>query len=79
MHAAKDAEARRESAVTALALIIIGLVSAYCAVQAYRDFRRGDRLLAALGVLCVLALWLTPIEGRAIKLDLGGTSVRQAT
>jgi hypothetical protein len=49
--------------------IIIG-VSIYCAVQAYKDVRRGDRLMAALGIACILALWLTPIRPHAIKFDL---------
>ena len=49
--------------------IIVG-VSIYCGVQAYRDARRGDRLMAAIGIACVLALWLAPIRSQAMKFDL---------
>ena len=49
--------------------VLVG-VSIYCAVQAYRDIRRGGRLMAALGVACILALWLTPIYSPAVKFDL---------
>ena len=51
--------------------IVLG-VSLYCSVQAYRDFRRGDMLMAALGVACLLALALTPIRSYAVKFDLPG-------
>jgi hypothetical protein len=49
--------------------IIVG-VSIYCGVQAYRDVRRGDWLMAALGMVCVLVLWLAPIRSQAMKFDL---------
>jgi hypothetical protein len=49
--------------------IVLG-ASLYCGVQAYRDFRRGDTLMAVLGVACLMALVLTPIGSHAVKFDL---------
>ena len=49
--------------------IIIG-VSIYCGVQAYRDARRGDRLMAVLAIACILALWLAPVASQVVKYDL---------
>ena len=57
---------------------VIVVVSIYCGFQSVRDFRRGDRFLGAIGAICVLALWLVPIETRAFKLDLVTAQVRQA-
>ena len=45
-------------------------VSVYCMIQMVRDLRRRNYLFAALGAVCVLLLWLVPIESNAIKLDL---------
>ena len=47
-------------------LIVIGFTFLYCLVQALRDFRRGDRLMAAFGLACALALLVVPLPpGRA--------------
>ena len=55
-------------------IAIVALVSIYCVAQAIRDFRRGDRLMAVIGLFCVLALCLTPIQTDAFKLDLPPTA-----
>ena len=51
-------------------LLIPVFVSVYCMIQMVRDLRRRNYLFAALGAVCVLLLWLVPIESNAIKLDL---------
>ncbi len=51
-------------------LLIPLFVSVYCMIQTVRDLRRRNYLVAALGAVCVLLLWLVPIESNAIKLDL---------
>jgi hypothetical protein len=50
------------------------LVAIYCAVQAVRDYRRGNHLLAAAGAACAIALLFVPIQGNAIKVDIPGPS-----
>ena len=50
---------------TAILAVVI-----YCAVQAVRDYRRGNHAMAAAGAACVLMLLLIPIQSQAIKLDL---------
>ena len=42
-------------------LLIVAAVSAYCAVEAVREYRRGGYLMAVLGAACAIALWLLPI------------------
>jgi heme/copper-type cytochrome/quinol oxidase subunit 3 len=42
-------------------LAIVLVVSIYCIAQAVRDFRRGNRLMAVLGLACAVALWLVPL------------------
>jgi hypothetical protein len=46
------------------------LVAVYCAVQIVRDFRKRAYWMAALGLLCLALLLLTPIPGNVVKLDL---------
>ncbi len=50
--------------------LLMLLVAAYCIVQIVRDYRRGDYVMAAAGLACVLLLLLTPVQGHAVKLDL---------
>jgi hypothetical protein len=45
-------------------------VGVYCLIQAVHDFRRRNYFLAMLGGVCVVLLWLVPIESNVIKLDL---------
>jgi hypothetical protein len=46
------------------------LVAVYCGVQAVRDFRSRSYVMGAIGAACLLALVLSPLPSRAIKLDL---------
>ena len=46
------------------------LVAAYCLVQIIRDCRAGHYLWAVAGVICLAVLLITPIQSRALKLDL---------
>ena len=52
------------------------LVAAYCAVQAIRDFRRRNYVLAVAGLACLLLLLLTPIQTHAVKFDLPFNTAR---
>ncbi|CUS44480.1 hypothetical protein MGWOODY_Smn2568 [hydrothermal vent metagenome] len=48
-------------------------VAVYCVLQAVRDFRRGDRAMAAAGAafaICATLLMLMPIKTHAVKVDL---------
>ena len=40
---------------------LLFVIQVYCVVQAVRDFRRGDRLMALLGAACAVALLLAPM------------------
>ena len=50
--------------------LVLLLVGIYCIVQAVRDFRRRNYLLAAIGAACVVALWTLPNKNAVIKVDL---------
>lgn len=46
-------------------------VLAYLVAQVTRDFRRGNFVIAGLGVLCVAWVFMnTPIPTHAVRLDL---------
>lgn len=46
------------------------LVILYCAWQVQRDYRRGDRVMAALGFACAALLALTPFPGNVVKVTV---------
>ncbi len=52
------------------------LVGIYCVIQAVRDYRRGNHVLAAIGAACVVLLLTLPIESNVIKLDLPAPEAR---
>jgi hypothetical protein len=52
-------------------LLVPLLVGLYCLIQAVRDFRRRNYVLAAVGAACLILLWTMPIQTRAVKYDLG--------
>jgi hypothetical protein len=49
-------------------LLVPLAVSAYCAVQAIRDFRGRNYIMAGLGVVCLAALLLAPIPTHAVRI-----------
>ena len=56
-----------------LQAIVLLLVWVYCVVQTIRDFRRRSYLMAAVGVLFVVAIAVfvtIPIQTHAVKIDL---------
>ena len=42
----------------------------YCVIQIVRDLRRRNYGMAALGLACIAALSLAPIQTHAVKIDL---------
>ena len=56
-----------------LQAIVLLMAWVYCVVQTIRDFRRRSYLMAAVGVLFVVAIAVfvtIPIETHAVKIDL---------
>lgn len=53
------------------AWMIAGLAAGlYCFLRGVFDFRQRRFVWGALGLLCALLLWTTPIETHAVKFDL---------
>ena len=46
------------------------VVAAYCLVQIVRDCRARSYVMAGVGGICLVLLALTPIQTRAVKLDV---------
>lgn len=56
---------------------IVGLLaSGYCIARGLQDLRQKKYAWAAVGFICAGALLLTPIQTRAVKVDLRSTGSR---
>ena len=51
-------------------MIVMGLVGLFCLAAGIRDIRRKDYVWAALALIAVALIVVTPIPSHAIKLDL---------
>jgi hypothetical protein len=46
------------------------VVAIYCICQAVRDFRRGERAMGLVGVVCAAFILLMPVQNQPVSITL---------